>query len=276
MVKGRLYDKNGQRNVGYMRCWLIKFLIIITVSAGANDLRFSHLTIDDGFSENMCQDVVVDSKGYLWKAGFYFLDKYNGYEFASFKVGDKNIGFIGNSIHGLFLDRNDNLWVSTDKGILKYSYEKENFVHYYFENPANILTDDDQGRIWVVSSNQMIRIDPGYVIPVEIIDSNLNWCFSIHNIGKELWMARDHDILIMNTEDHSKDSITPLGENYEYYNNLSLDNRGDLWSFDTGNLYWINSLTKKHRKLPLPMQMPESICNRGRMLFKGDSDNSHL
>jgi signal transduction histidine kinase/DNA-binding response OmpR family regulator/streptogramin lyase len=123
-----------------------------------------------------------------------------------------------------------------------------------------------------VSANRMIRINPENEIPVEIIDTHLNWCFSIHNIGKELWMARDHDILIMNTADHSKDSITPLGEDYEYYNNLSLDNRGDLWSFDTKNLYWINSLTKNHKILPLPDQMPESICNTGRMLFKGDSD----
>ncbi len=246
--------------------------MLISGAAFANDFRFSHLTINDGFSENMCQDVIVDDKGYLWKAGFYFLDRYNGYEFESYKVGNTEKNFAGDNIHGLYIDRNSGLWVSTNKGILRYSYEKESFKHFEFKNSGKLISDDSRGNIWVVSNNKIVKIDPAENGTVELTAIDVGWCFSIHSIGQELWLARSGSILVFNTETYEIRILYPLGNDYRYYRNITIDERGNIWTFDQNNLYNINTMTLNKKVYPFYSQLTELVAITGRLLFKDDTD----
>ena len=251
----------------------LTFLILLSCTIlFARDIRFAHLTINDGFSENMCQDVIVDSKGYLWKAGFYFLDRYNGYEFESYKVGDLERNFAGNNIYGLFIDRNENLWVTTNKGVLRYSYENQSFSHYSFNNSGRLITDDPSGIVWVVSHNKLIKIHPTDTSFVESTQIDVGFCFSVNSIGDEIWLARTTDILIFNTKTFETKSIHPLGSNYKYYRNITVDKKGNIWSFDRENLYYINSMTHNKRVYSFSTTLPELMANSGSLLFKNDSE----
>lgn len=247
-------------------------LFLFTSVLYARDYRFAHLTINDGFSENMCQDVIVDSKGYLWKAGFYFLDRYNGYEFKSYKVGDPERNFAGNSILGLFTDRNKNLWVSTNKGVLRYSYKEERFDDFSFTNSGRLITDDPLGRIWVVAHNRLVKIDPSETIPVELTEIDVGWCFSMNSVGHEIWLGRSNDILVFDTQTLKTRTMHPLGSNYAYYRNITVDNKGNIWSFDSEQLYHINSMTLNKRVYSFSSKLSSLMANTGTLLFKNDTE----
>ncbi|MDZ7715704.1 MAG: two-component regulator propeller domain-containing protein [Balneolaceae bacterium] len=95
-------------------------------------MRFSHLTLEDGLSQSTVNEILQDSRGFLWFATEDGLNRYNGYEFKVFKNRPGNPNSISNnSISDVIEDENGNLWVGTKGGGLnKFDPVTEKFTRF--------------------------------------------------------------------------------------------------------------------------------------------------
>jgi PAS domain S-box-containing protein len=134
-------------------------------------LRFEHITIDDGLSQNAGLALLQDRQGYLWIGTQDGLNRYNGYTITQFKHDPDNPASLShNSIIALYEDREGYLWIGTwGGGLNRYDPASGQFTRYT-PDPANpdslshpIVTDifqDRQGMYWVATFGGLERFDP--------------------------------------------------------------------------------------------------------------------
>lgn len=135
-------------------------LVAWVVAAQQHDMRFEHITIENGLSQVCVNDIMQDSDGYLWFATQDGLNRYNGYTFEVFKPNagdDKSIS--SNIIKKLFQDRQGVIWVGTSGGGLCRFNKESNSFTAYTNNPfkRSSLSYDDVysiyedylGNLWV-------------------------------------------------------------------------------------------------------------------------------
>jgi len=125
-----------------------------------NDLKFEHLSLQDGVAHNLTYCIMKDSKGFLWFGTMYGLARYEGSGYTVFKhdpEDPKSISF--DDIVSLFEDKNGNIWIGTwGGGLNKYDPYKGEFTRFVFQkdNPNGIndnivwaICDDSEGNIWI-------------------------------------------------------------------------------------------------------------------------------
>jgi ligand-binding sensor domain-containing protein len=134
-----------------------KTIFLLLFSSGSliaqnNDIKFEHLSIDHGLSNNIVYRIIQDSRGFMWFATEDGLNKYDGYNFTvyrydpedSLSISDNLIWTLQESHYG---DKHV-LWIGTKYGGLnRLDLETEQFRH--FKNDP----DDPQSlsNNWVVS-----------------------------------------------------------------------------------------------------------------------------
>lgn len=204
-----------------------------------NDYIVRKLTIDDGFSENLGYGILKDSHGFIWKAGFYYLDRYDGYQVKSYLVGDKRNNFVGDRIMGLFKDKNSKLWVVTDKGFLQYDRNSDNFSYIQFEYSTEAYCVDSDNNIWVAHeglnllNTQENTIDRVISLPDTIL--------AITDMGDKLWLSVQNQLLSYNKLTGEQKYFHPLkSSNVGSYKHIFKDLNGLIWVLDNRTLFLLN------------------------------------
>lgn len=78
---------------------------------------FERLTIEDGLSQNMVNDIILDKRGFLWFATKDGLNRFDGYSFKVYRnlPGDSNT-LSSNYVTGLWEDPKGMMWIVTNGG----------------------------------------------------------------------------------------------------------------------------------------------------------------
>jgi methyl-accepting chemotaxis protein/ligand-binding sensor domain-containing protein len=111
----------------------LKLLVLVLfpgiLLSQTENIKFKHLTTDNGLSHNYVKCIFRDSYGYLWigtaNSG---INRYDGKSFKVYKYNqkDKN-GLSHSTINQIFEDKNRKLWVSTLKGLSYYNRDLDKF-----------------------------------------------------------------------------------------------------------------------------------------------------
>ena len=100
-------------------CWLwLKILLLWPLFCQqTSSVRFDHLTVDDGLSENAVTCIIQDRFGYMWIGTHDGLNKYDGYHFTVFRnrPNDPN-SLSDNAISAICEDNDGMIWVGTMGG----------------------------------------------------------------------------------------------------------------------------------------------------------------
>ena len=126
----------------------------------ARDLKFAHLTIGDGLSNNRINSILQDRRGFMWFATEDGLDRYDGNTFVVYKNSPADPNTLSaNTILSLIEDDHGYLWIGTwGGGLDKFDPTAERFTHYRYnpDNPTSISGDavkslarDSRGYLWV-------------------------------------------------------------------------------------------------------------------------------
>lgn len=140
-------------------CMMLHYLLPTLVFAQPNDIKFEHLTLEDGLS-NKVYTILQDSRGFLWFGTFDGLKRYDGYSFKHYYYDPADSNSIsGNIIVTLLEDRSEMLWAGTFAyGLNRFNREKETFIRYIHdpddsssigEGMVRALCEDREGTIWV-------------------------------------------------------------------------------------------------------------------------------
>jgi PAS domain S-box-containing protein len=134
-------------------------------------IRFEHLTIEDGLSQNAGLAIFQDSKGYLWIGTQDGLNRYDGYTFKIYKHDSDDPASIShNSILAIEEDKDGYLWIGTwGGGLNRFDPAAETFIPYHFDprEPASLsndtvtaITQDSSGVLWVGTLGGLDRYNP--------------------------------------------------------------------------------------------------------------------
>ncbi len=109
------------------------------------NLRFENITVNDGLSDGSVQAILQDHLGYLWFGTADGLDRFDGYEFRSYKPSPSDSTSISEGvINGLYEDDEGTLWITTSRGGLDlFDATRKHFTHYTHDpNDPNSLGHD--------------------------------------------------------------------------------------------------------------------------------------
>lgn len=139
------------------------FILITLILCGLNlpmfsqQVKFQHLTMENGLSNNKVFTVIQDRIGFIWFGTNDGLNRYDGYNFKVFRNNPNDSNSISdNSIEALLEDREGNIWIGTKDGVLnKYNPITEEFTHWKLKlvspgyNTIKYIYEDSKRNIWV-------------------------------------------------------------------------------------------------------------------------------
>ncbi|MBN1416471.1 MAG: response regulator [Bacteroidales bacterium] len=193
-----------------------------------NQLKFRHITIDNGLTHNRVLSICQDQYGYTWIATYFGLNRYDGMEIKTFyHKSDDSLSLPSNVIWSIFCDSRGTLWVGTNEGLCYYNECDNRFVRFRLKG--------------------MIReVDDVYDI---MEDGNKNLWFAAIG-GLILYMPQSDSTVCFNSRSSDQRLVLPADTVYRVLE----DDRNTLWLslYDKG-ICWINKdrgVTKHFMNIP--------------------------
>ncbi|MFH1194234.1 MAG: two-component regulator propeller domain-containing protein [bacterium] len=142
------------------------------------NLKFEHITAEDGLAQNYVSVIYQDSEGYMWFGTMEGLTRYDGYQYINYSHDQYNPNSLSDNLINAIYETEDSgekiLWIATSMGGLnKFYSDKERFAHYKgnTSNPKNINTNyissicgGDDGIIWIGTAVGLFEMNLNYEI----------------------------------------------------------------------------------------------------------------
>ncbi|HMD29650.1 MAG TPA: two-component regulator propeller domain-containing protein, partial [Steroidobacteraceae bacterium] len=135
-------------------------------------MYFEHLTMRDGLSQSTVNDILQDSKGYVWLATESGLDRYDGYSIREYRRERGNEQALASDyIWSIAEDARGDLWLATDGGgVARWDRRTEQFQQFRHDpqksrslasDAVRTILIDPSARIWVGTKDQGLDVlDP--------------------------------------------------------------------------------------------------------------------
>jgi PAS domain S-box-containing protein len=135
-----------------------------------SDIKFEHISSEQGLSQNTVFCFLQDSIGFLWTGTQNGLNRYDGH---TFKVYYNDPGDPNSLSHGfvisIYEDQSGILWIGTwGGGLNKFDRETETFTTYKHipgnakslsNNNVRAICEDNSGTLWIGTDNGLNRFD---------------------------------------------------------------------------------------------------------------------
>ncbi len=184
-----------------------------------DNLRFEHITVNDGLAHSDAVSVLQDQDGFIWIGTNNGIDRYDGYELKNYLLPNSNFnGLYNNRIQGLHLSKDGRIWATADEqGVYFYDPRTD-----HFRSLAE-LTDAPETRklLRQISARAVLDISEGRL------------CVA----------TRTHGLLILSFDAEKKISALKEiafprnGTNVTVYK-LAEEGNGDLWVGTLGLGLW--------------------------------------
>lgn len=153
-----------------------RFLIALTIlvnafrlNAQTDDIAFRRVSPPGGYSFQAVSSIKQDMYGYIWMGSFDGIIRYNSKEIERFSYTPETPdGLPSNIVSDLAVDKTNNVWASTEKGLCRFNRRKQHFerIKYTYENgePSNenlvSIELDGNGNLWIADEHFFGRFDP--------------------------------------------------------------------------------------------------------------------
>jgi len=201
---------------------------------------------------------IFDNENNLWFAcsnGLLKIDIENnsGYDFTPFKkrtvISNRR---FDNAASGLFLDKDQNIWVGTSQdGLFLYNSKNKKFEKLLSSSAFfyNAFFEDKSGILWFASSRGIMRYDPDkkpfetFKLPNQDLENNASWVVlslsESHYLKNQVWLGTSSGIMLFDTE---KNKIIAGETKYKKLDGLKNININDISETDDAIL-WISTTT---------------------------------
>ena len=135
------------------------------------DLKFTHLTTNEGLSQGYVVAILQDRRGFMWFATRDGLNRYDGNAFVVYKNNPNDPGSLSsNFLQDLMQDDHGYLWIATNNGVNKFDPESERCTRYLHDpgNPNSLggasvksIAEDYRGSLWFGTEDSGLdKLDP--------------------------------------------------------------------------------------------------------------------
>ncbi|MGD2034595.1 MAG: two-component regulator propeller domain-containing protein, partial [Bacteroidales bacterium] len=221
-----------------MPVYIIVWLFFWTgVCAQYDDVKFRHLSVEDGLSQNWVRCIYQDKKGFLWVGNGNGLNRYDGYGFRSYyqNYKDKN-SISNNNIKIIYEDKQDRLWIGTEAGLNIYNRRQDNFIPlpFTFYYSIEAIFELENGNLLIGAPEGLFLLDPSDYSFEQVFENLfINAIFRDRN--GNLWLGTYYSgLLLVNTKDysytafrHRRNDSKSISENAIRF--IIQDSRGRIW-----------------------------------------------
>jgi signal transduction histidine kinase/ligand-binding sensor domain-containing protein/DNA-binding NarL/FixJ family response regulator len=228
-----------------------------------SNLKFTHLTTEDGLSHSDVWAIAQDQQGFMWFGTWLGgLNRYDGYTFKVYKHDPQDEHSLSSdNIRKLYVDHTGVLWVKTNApGLDRYDRETDAFVHYRHDpDDPNSLPDDfvkvfyedEAGTLWVGTQGGLSRFDRTsdtfFTYRSDPNDPTRFGEMDIQSIGLDrttglLWVGtHEKGVYVLNRStghftQYTNDPHDPTSLSHDVVNHIFQDQAGDLWLSTVGGL----------------------------------------
>ena len=101
--------------------WTLTALLCAPLQAQSSDhrknVRFEHISLEDGLSQAFVACTLQDRDGFMWFGTQEGLNRYDGYTFKVFSYDPEDPNSLSNNfVKAIYQDRDGMIWVGTDGG----------------------------------------------------------------------------------------------------------------------------------------------------------------
>ena len=143
---------------------VIIFVIVIPLGqknffAQQKNIVFEHYSIDQGMYETNITSIVQDDIGFMWFSTNSGIEKYDGYNFTTYKNNPDDTTSIDNAFaNTLYKDNGGNIWIGNKRGFDLIDCTTEIFTHFKphpkeretkANNHVNSICEDKYGKLWI-------------------------------------------------------------------------------------------------------------------------------
>jgi PAS domain S-box-containing protein len=142
---------------------LLFAVVTLPLFAQRPELRFKHLTVDDGLSQSWIHCIYQDKFGYVWFGTEDGLNRYDGDEIVQYKYNSRDTNTIcNNTIYCINGDTLGNLWIGTQKGLNMFDRSKNIFRQEaaWPHSPISAIKSDKFKNMWVCTRGKIYRYNP--------------------------------------------------------------------------------------------------------------------
>jgi signal transduction histidine kinase/DNA-binding response OmpR family regulator/streptogramin lyase len=222
--------------IGKVVFLLLFFLLASNSFSQQTHVRFDHIGVEQGLSDNIIIDALQDNKGDIWLATANGLNRYDGRTCKVFKSSGSDL-FSLDHVNNIIIDHKGTLWLSTFfKGLYFYNAQSETFTHLIFPdtNPTIYNYKNSIRQVIETSNHEM-------------------WALSVYGIARYMpekniwkWYTQSLDSFVFtrnngNWMEETKDSVLFAG----------FFNTGDLFYFDKSHDGFRKFTGKKKNHKPL-------------------------
>jgi ligand-binding sensor domain-containing protein/signal transduction histidine kinase len=146
-----------------MRAVFLLFLLLLSVvHAAPLTLRFEHLGMEQGLTQESVGSILQDKHGYMWFGTQAGLNRYDGYRITTFKNDPANPRSLqDNYVQALYEDDAGQLWVGSKGGLDRYDPAKLNFTPVLSKFSVLAIVGDGQQGLWLATSDGLHHLDTG-------------------------------------------------------------------------------------------------------------------
>jgi len=279
------------------------------IHSQTQDIKFEHITTEDGLSSNVVYHILQDRKGFMWFATNDGLCRYDGYSIKEYKYSPLDSNCISSSwCSELYEDRSGNIWIGiVYSGLNRFDPTTERFTHFMHDpdNPNKInayvvfgICEDSSGALWLGTWNGLDKL----VIKKDPKTSKEKFEFTHyqHNpkdsnslSDNRIWhlYLDKSNILWISTHERGLDKFDINNEKFTHYkydpanpNSISFDRVRYVYEDPLGNgeILWIgtlgglNKFDKKTEKLIRYVPDPNnknSLCDNDVVAIYRDKGN---
>ncbi len=194
---------------------------------------FRNISTTQGLSQSTVFCIQQDHLGFMWMGTQDGLNRFDGEEFKIFRnQKDDSTSFSSSYVRALFLDSGNNLWIGGDKGISKYSYEKQYFVNYYLPHASGVwyvsaIAEGPDSTVYVAtSSGQLYKKEGGKALfteeKIQWPDKGVTAIRSLLKHHDELFIGTNEGLYIYDLRRKTPDLLS-LGRNEPMINDVYVD-----------------------------------------------------
>ncbi|XOV80427.1 MAG: two-component regulator propeller domain-containing protein [Aestuariibacter sp.] len=240
-------------------CFILYSGLLGAITPHTN-IRFEHISVEQGLSQEAVLSIYQDSTGYMWFGTQEGLNRYNGYQVDIFNTEFARPESLSSDwVFAIAEDASGSLWVGTDGGGLnRFDEKSRGFEHFTFDaqtprsisnNVIRTLYLDSADRFWVGTDNglnryheeennfSLVKLAP---LPVSGLTANLKIRAIAEDSEGVLWIGTDGSGLF---------SFNPEDGNVQHFylgSNDTLLNTNRIFSLlvDSQNRIWLGSYDK--------------------------------
>jgi ligand-binding sensor domain-containing protein/signal transduction histidine kinase/DNA-binding response OmpR family regulator len=150
------------------KIFIYLFIISFPLFAQYQDLRFNHITTENGLSKSSVTCILQDKQGFIWVGTFNGLNRYDGYNFAVYQYNQNDQRSLShNYISSILEDDKGQLWVGTSDGLNCYDRLSDSFKRYRYDknkpgnisdNQIEVIFQDKSNQLWVGTRNKGLNL----------------------------------------------------------------------------------------------------------------------